>query len=79
MSGSRAGSRYDIHEQSLMLARIDTLERSAYLRGRDLEINLAPVANAGGRVPRLILRSPNGTRYSVVVDNAGVLSTEVLP
>jgi hypothetical protein len=28
---------------------------------------------------RLILRSPNGTRYSVTVSNAGVLAAVVIP
>jgi len=28
---------------------------------------------------RLILRSPNGTRYAITVDNAGVVSGTALP
>jgi len=36
----------------------------------DLEI-LAP--------RRLILRSPNGTRYAITVDNAGIVSGTALP
>lgn len=35
-------------------------------RGRDIEL---------ARGERLILRSPDGTRYALVVDNAGALST----
>lgn len=45
--------------------RFDALVTQVQYTGRDVEI-------ASGR---LILTSPDGTRYSVTVDNAGNLST----
>jgi hypothetical protein len=52
--------------QMVELARILIAEdEKNYKRDRDIEL----VRN------RIILRSPNGTRYALVVDNAGALST----
>lgn len=48
--------------------QIEAADRENHKRGRDVEIGEA----------RLILTSPNGTRYSVTVDNAGNLSTTSL-
>jgi phosphosulfolactate phosphohydrolase-like enzyme len=47
---------------------IEMADRMNYKRDQDLEINNN----------RIILTSPNGTRYAVTVDNAGVLSTVVV-
>lgn len=46
-------------------ALIERMDQQNFKRGQDMDI-----ANT-----RLILTSPNGTRYQVVVSNAGALST----
>ena len=48
--------------------QIERADRENHKRGRDIEVG----------VGRLILTSPNGTRYSVTVDNAGNLTTTAL-
>ena len=48
--------------------QIERADRENHKRGRDIEVD----------VGRLILTSPNGTRYSVTVDNAGNLATTAL-
>lgn len=39
---------------------------------------LIPAISQDEAAPRVLLRSPNGTVYSVTVDNAGTLSTAVI-
>lgn len=48
--------------------QIEQANRANHKRGQDVEIGEA----------RLILTSPNGTRYSVTVDNAGALSATAI-
>ena len=43
---------------------IELADRNNHKRNSDVEIGIG----------RLILTSPNGTRYSITVDNAGVIS-----
>lgn len=50
------------------LRAIEAADRMNYKRGQDVEIG----ENS------LILTSPNGTRYKVIVSDAGVLSTVML-
>lgn len=47
---------------------LEQADRWNHKRGQDVEIGQA----------RLILTSPNGTRYSITVDNAGVLTATVI-
>lgn len=47
---------------------LERMDGQNYKRNQDLEIG----------DNRIILTAPNGTRYAVVVDNAGVLSTVVM-
>ena len=47
---------------------LERADKDNYKRNQDIEVG----------ENFLILTSPNGTRYSVVVDDAGNLSTEVL-
>jgi hypothetical protein len=56
---------YSRRDQEDLRRQIETADRDNHKRNRDVEIGQA----------RLILTSPNGTRYAVTVDNAGVLST----
>lgn len=62
------GNEYDRSRQGetqRILEREDSRNRK-----RDQDIELA--------AERLILRSPNGTRYKITVDNAGNIGTEAL-
>lgn len=70
--------RYDPAFLTDLARRIAFLESGVYVRGGDVEIANIPKAGSGNRSPRLILRSPDGTRYSVTVDNAGALSTTAI-
>ena len=65
MTAPRPPSFYDPQWASAVKRAIDELEQRTHQRGRDVEL-------AGGRI---ILTAPNGTRYALVVDNAGALST----
>jgi hypothetical protein len=49
----------------------------SYQRDRDVDIVGAP--DSAGRRPHLVLRSPDGSLYRVLVDDVGVLSTEAAP
>ena len=75
LKGVRSPDRYDPRMTAQLIERLARLEAIVYTRGRDVEINLLPRSNAGGRVPQLILVSPNGTRYCVQVDNGGAVTT----
>lgn len=55
---------YSRTDQQDIRFRIEQADRENHKRNRDVEIG----------VGRLILTSPNGTRYSITVDNAGVIS-----
>jgi hypothetical protein len=48
-----------------------------YVRNQDVDIVGQP--DDAGRRPSLILRSPDGNSWRVLVDNAGALSTELVP
>ena len=59
---------YSQDHQSDVQVRLEAEDQRSHKRGRDIEVSPA----------RLILTSPNGTRYSVTVDNAGAISTSVV-
>jgi len=52
-----------------VLQQIARLLTTSYQKGSDVELNADQ---------RLIIVSPNGTRYQIEVDNAGALSTTAL-
>lgn len=52
-----------------VLQQIARLLTTSYQRGSDVELNADQ---------RLIIVSPNGTRYQITVDNSGNLSTTAL-
>jgi len=60
--------RYDASRESDRNRVLELADRRNLKRGQDLELARA----------RLILRSPNGTRYRLTVDDAGNLGTEAL-
>lgn len=64
MKAPRPTSSYDARWASELKRVFDDLEQRAHKKGEDIE-------PAGGRI---ILTSPNGTRYILTVDNAGALS-----
>lgn len=65
MKLARPSSQYDLSDQAQTRALIERADEQSYKTFKDVEL----VDN------RLILRSPNGTRYYIKVDNAGNLST----
>ena len=64
MKIQHASDRYSARDQQDMIRQIEQADQLNHKRNRDVEIGVA----------RLILTSPNGTRYSVTVSNAGALS-----
>ena len=52
-----------------ILQQIAKLLTTSYQKGSDVELNADQ---------RLIIVSPNGTRYEIVVDNSGVLSASAV-
>jgi len=54
--------------------QIETAFAAAYSRGGDIEI----LGGTATRAPRLILASPNGTKYQITVSNSGVLSATAI-
>jgi hypothetical protein len=52
-----------------VLQQIARLLTTSYQKGSDVELNADQ---------RLIIVSPNGTRYEIVVDNSGTLSTNAI-
>lgn len=64
MKLQQASDRYSARDQQDMIRQIEQADQLNHKRNRDVEIGVA----------RLILTSPNGTRYSVTVSNAGALS-----
>lgn len=63
-----AAQSYDLRDQAQMRNLLERADVQNMKRGQDIEVSSA----------RLILTSPNGTRYSVTVDNSGNLSTTAL-
>lgn len=60
----RPPERYDPRDQAELRVQLERADDASHKRGQDVEIGAA----------RLILRAPNGTRYSITVSNAGALS-----
>ena len=56
--------RYDERDQTDLRAKLEQTDDENVKRNRDIEIGAA----------RIILRSPDGTRYALTVSNAGALS-----
>lgn len=54
--------------------QLDVLDSEVYKKQKDVEIT----SGDANRQQRLVLRSPDGTRWSVTVDNMGVLSATAM-
>ena len=63
-----AGIKYHRNDVQRAHSEIERADSENFKRRQDVEIGDA----------RLILKSPNGTRYSVTVDNSGNLSASSL-
>ena len=63
-----AGVKYHRNDLQRAYSEIERADTENFKRRQDVEIGDA----------RLILKSPNGTRYSVTVDNSGNLSASSL-
>ena len=64
----RPTERYDAQDQTAMRSLVEQSDSMNYKRNQDVEI-------AQGR---LILKSPDGTRYVISVSNAGAISATAL-
>lgn len=60
--------QYEMSRQADMNRTLEQADRMNVKRGQDIELSRE----------RLILRSPNGTRYAITVDNAGNIGAEAL-
>lgn len=58
------GAAFDVRREVEMVRQIEQGDRENHKKNRDVEIGQA----------RLILTSPDGTRWSIEVDNAGTIS-----
>jgi hypothetical protein len=73
LSLPQAQDEYDPQTFQYLLDYLRDLEEASYLRNTHLEVWSPP--GAGGRQPEFILRSPDGARWLIRVDNAGNLTT----
>lgn len=70
MNLPNAPAKYDPEDQTRTRTAITQEDTNNLKRNADFE--LAPGA-------RVLIRSPDGTRWKIVVDNAGLLSTVAAP
>ena len=68
---------YDPNVIRRLVEYIRALEDNLYFRNANLAVTGAP--DEAGRRPHLILRSPDSNLWQVNVDNAGALSTTLIP
>lgn len=65
---------YDFRDQSNLRRIVESEDRNNYKRNQDVEIGSRKISPPN----RLIISSPNGTRYEILVSNTGTLSTSAL-
>ena len=70
MKLSRPPAQYDQQNESETRAEIERADAQSRKRGQDIEL---------GQTERLIMRSPDGTRWSITVDNVGDVVGVALP
>lgn len=70
MKLSRPPQSYDQQNESETRAEIERADAQNRKRGQDIEL---------GQTERLIMRSPDGTRWSITVDNIGDVVGVALP
>jgi hypothetical protein len=64
----RPAPAYDVRDQAEHRAATERAINSAHARGEDVEVSPG----------RLIIKSPNGNRWSVTVSNAGVVAAAAI-
>ena len=64
----RATPKYDVSQVNQTNLLLEQADQMNHKRNQDVEVGDA----------RLILKSPNGTRYSITVDNSGNLAATSL-
>lgn len=69
MSLPRAPEKYEQRWATEVLRQLDQRDLATFNKGSDIEL---------GQDERIIMRSPNGTRWAIAVDDAGVLFTTAL-
>jgi hypothetical protein len=67
MNLPKSADRYDPMDQDMTRSIIERDDRQNFKRNQDVEIRT-----------RLILASPNGTRYQITVSNAGAIVVTAL-
>lgn len=68
MNLARATAIYDPQDQDRLRTDLEQADEQNLKRGRDIEMGSA----------RIILASPNGLRWAIVVSNTGVVSAVAL-
>lgn len=69
MSLPRAPEKYEQRWATEVLRQLDQRALTNFSKGSDIEL---------GQDERIIMRSPNGTRWAIAVDDAGVIFTTAL-
>ncbi|MES2192189.1 MAG: hypothetical protein V4454_18880 [Pseudomonadota bacterium] len=64
----KAPDSYSKTDQAQLRAALELEDRRNLKRAQNIEVGTA----------KLVLTSPNGTRYSITVDNSGVISAAAL-
>jgi len=67
---------YDPQEFQRVQQLVDNLNRETYKRNEHVDI--VGDVDAGGRKPQLILRSPDGRRWTINVSNAGAITAALV-
>ena len=67
-------STYDIRDQANVRRIIESEDTNIYKRNQDVEIGSRKITPPN----RLIISSPNGTRYEILVSNIGILTASAL-
>lgn len=70
MNLPRPPAQYDIRDQEDTRGSLEREDRQNRKKGQDVELEPGV---------KLVKRSPNGTRWSIEVDDAGVISATALP
>jgi hypothetical protein len=65
---------YDFRDQANVRRIIESEDTNIYKRNQDVEIGSRKITPPN----RLIISSPNGTRYEILVSNIGVLTASAV-
>lgn len=65
---------YDLRDQANVRRILESEDANVYKRNQDVEIGSRKITPPN----RLIISSPNGTRYEILVSNTGTLSASAI-